>query len=145
MARFPYILLVEDNPDDVDLTLRALRRSHLMNEVVVMRNGADALDFLFREGRYARRGPEPPQLVLLDIDLPKLGGMEVLRRMRSSEATRLLPVVMPTTSNEGRGVVSNYRLGANSYVRKPVSFAEFTEAVEQLGLYWLVLNESATR
>ena len=144
MTRYPYILLVEDNPDDVDLTMRALRRSHLMNEVVVMKNGADALEFLFQEGRYARRDPEPPQLVLLDINLPKVSGLEVLKRMREREATRLLPVVMLTTSNEERDVLQSYRSGANSYVRKPVSFADFTEAVAQLGLYWLVLNESVT-
>lgn len=145
MTRYPYILLVEDNPDDVDLTMRALRRSHLMNEVVVMKNGADALEFLFQERRYARRDPEPPQLVLLDINLPKVSGLEVLKRMREREATRLLPVVMLTTSNEEWDVLQSYRSGANSYVRKPVSFADFTEAVAQLGLYWLVLNEKPTK
>lgn len=137
-----FILLVEDNQDDIDLTLRALRMHNLANEVVTVRDGAEALDFLFCRGEYARRTPEAlPQLILLDINLPKLSGLEVLKQVRSSELTRLLPVVMLTTSKQDRDVLESYVSGANSYVQKPVSFTEFTEAVKQLGVYWLILNE----
>lgn len=136
------ILLVEDNQDDIDLTLRALHKHHLVNEVVVVRDGAEALDFLFTRGKYEHRNPDMlPQLVLLDINLPKLSGLEVLKTLRADPRTRLLPVVMLTTSREDRDVIESYASGANSYVQKPVSFAEFTEAVKQLGVYWLVLNE----
>ncbi len=137
------ILLVEDNPDDEELTLRALRRNRVTNEVVVARDGVDALDYLLGTGAYEGRDPSVvPQVVLLDLKLPKLDGLEVLRRIRSEERTRLLPVVILTSSNEEQDVISGYALGANSYVRKPVDFAEFVEAVRQLGLYWLLLNQS---
>lgn len=140
-----YILLVEDNRDDVDLTLRALRKHDLSSEVIVVQDGAEALDFLFREGAYADRQPASlPQLVLLDINLPKLNGIEVLRRLRADARTHLLPVVMLTTSKQEQDIVESYSSGANSYVRKPVSFTEFTEAVKQLGVYWLVLNQAPT-
>lgn len=137
-----YILLVEDNQDDIDLTLRALRLNNLANEIVVVRDGAEALDFLFCEGGYTQRDPaDVPQLVLLDINLPKLSGLEVLKRLRASEATRFLPIVMLTTSRQDRDVLESYASGANSYVQKPVAFTEFTEAVRQLGIYWLILNQ----
>jgi len=137
------ILLVEDNRDDVDLTLRALRSNHIMNEVVVARDGVEALDYLFGEGKYAGTGPTVmPQVVLLDLKLPKIDGMEVLRRLRENERTRYLPVVILTSSKEQVDVFKGYRLGANSYVQKPVDFGEFRDAVRQLGLYWLLLNES---
>lgn len=137
-----YILLVEDNQDDIDLTLRALRKHDLNREVVVVKDGAEALEFLFCEGQHADRTPSNlPQLVLLDINLPKLSGIEVLRRLRSDPRTQLLPVVMLTTSRQDQDIVESYASGANSYVRKPVSFTEFTEAVKQLGVYWLVLNQ----
>lgn len=138
------ILLVEDNPDDQALTLRALKQNQIMNHVVVAPDGVAALDFLFGEGEYQGRNLEQmPQLILLDLKLPKLDGFEVLRRMRADQRTRLLPVVILTTSREEQDLVKGYGLGANSYVRKPVEFSEFTEAVRQLGLYWLLLNENA--
>lgn len=137
------ILLVEDNPDDQELTLRSLRVNRILNEVVVAEDGVEALDYLFCTGRYAARDPDAiPQLVLLDLKLPKLSGLEVLRRLRADERTRLLPVVILTSSREERDVLDGYNLGANSYVRKPVEFGEFRDAVRQLGLYWLLLNES---
>ncbi|HEX9800495.1 MAG TPA: response regulator [Thermoanaerobaculia bacterium] len=140
------ILLVEDNPDDEALTLRALRKHNLGNEVVVARDGAEALDYLFATGPHAGRDASAtPQLVLLDLKLPKLDGLEVLRRVRSDERTRLLPVVVLTSSREERDLIDSYRLGANSYVRKPVDFNEFVEAARQLGLYWLLLNEPPPR
>lgn len=136
------ILLVEDNPDDEALTLRALRKHNIVNEVVVAHDGVEALDYLFGSGAWAGRDPRVlPQVVLLDLKLPKVDGLEVLRRIRADERTRLLPVVILTSSNEEKDRVSGYGLGANSYVRKPVDFEEFVEAVKQLGLYWLVLNE----
>jgi two-component system response regulator len=136
------ILLVEDNPDDEALTLRALKKNNIRNAVVVARDGAEALDYLFGTGASAgREAPELPQVVLLDLKLPKVDGLEVLRRLRAHPRTRLLPVVILTSSKEERDLVNGYALGANSYVRKPVDFAEFTEAVRQLGLYWLILNE----
>ena len=128
------ILLVEDNPDDEALTRRALQKHNLKNELVVAHDGQEALDYLFKGGRL-------PQLILLDLKLPKIDGLEVLRRLRADERTKLLPVVILTSSNEERDLVSSYSLGANSYVRKPVDFNEFTEAARQLGLYWLLLNE----
>ena len=135
------ILLVEDNPDDEALTLRALKKSHVMNEVVIARDGVEALDYLFATGAYAGRDESVmPHLVLLDLKLPKVDGLEVLRRMRADERTRLLPVVVLTTSNEQRDIIDSYSFGANSYIRKPVDFLQFTEAVQQLGLYWLLLN-----
>lgn len=137
-----FILLVEDNQDDIDLTLRALRMHNLANEVVIVRDGAEALDFLFCRGAFAERNPEHiPQLVLLDINLPKLSGLEVLKQVRNNERTKLLPIVMLTTSKQDRDVLDSYMNGANSYVQKPVSFTEFTDAVRQLGIYWLILNE----
>jgi two-component system response regulator len=135
------ILLVEDNPDDEALTLRALKKNNILNEVVVAHDGVEALDYLFGTGRWAGRDTRvQPQLVLLDLKLPRMDGLELLRRLRADGRTRLQPVVILTTSNEERDVVSSYELGANSYIRKPVSFDEFMEAVRQLGLYWLVLN-----
>jgi two-component system response regulator len=140
------ILLVEDNPDDELLTLRALQRNHILNEVVVARDGAEALEYLFATGPYADRDTDTmPQVILLDLKLPKVDGLEVLRRVRSDERTRLLPVVVLTTSNEERDMVESYSLGANSYVCKPVDFVQFAEAVRQLRLYWLVLNETPRR
>ena len=135
------ILLVEDNPKDEALTLRALKRGNIANEVVVARDGAEAVDYLFSPGPDGRLN-SLPQLVLLDLKLPKLDGHEVLRRIRADERTRLLPVVILTTSVEDCDRLNGYRLGANSYVRKPVDFREFADAVVQLGLYWLVLNEA---
>ena len=136
------ILLVEDNPKDEELTLRALRKNKISNEVTVARDGAEALDYLFARGAHAGRDPLVlPQLVLLDLKLPKLDGFEVLRQVRAQETTRLLPVVILTTSNEERDRLAGYRNGANSYVRKPIDFNEFIEAVRQLGLYWLILNQ----
>lgn len=129
------VLLVEDNEDDVELTLRAFKKHNLANEIHVARDGKEALDFLF--------GGRPiPQVVLLDLKLPKIDGLEVLRRIRADARTQLLPVVILTSSNEERDMVESYRLGANSYVRKPVDFQQFTEAAHQLGLYWMVLNLS---
>ncbi len=136
------ILLVEDNPDDEALTLRALRKNNVRNEIVVARDGSEALEYLFAEGAYKDRDvSELPQLVLLDLKLPKVDGFEVLRRIRADERTRLLPVVILTSSREEQDVVNGYRSGCNSYVRKPVNFDEFIEAARQLGLYWLLLNE----
>jgi len=135
------ILLVEDNADDEELTLRALKKHHIGNQVFVARDGAEALDFLFCEGQYADRDPnEMPQVTLLDLKLPKVDGLEVLRRLRADERTRMLPIVILTSSNEEKDVIEGYQLGANSYVRKPVDFNEFLEAAQKLGLYWLVLN-----
>ena len=137
------ILLVEDNPDDVTLTLRALKKNNLLNEVIVARDGVEALDFLFCEGNYANRAPEHlPELILLDLKLPKVDGLEVLKRIRAHGRTKLLPVVILTSSNEQSDIISGYELGVNSYIRKPVDFEQFIEAVRQLGLYWLVLNQA---
>ena len=137
------ILLVEDNPDDEALTLRALKKNNIKNEVVVARDGAEALDYLFGTGKYAGRDTAHlPQVVLLDLKLPKMEGLEVLRRVRADERTKLLPVVILTSSNEDQDRIAGYGLGANSYVRKPVDFSQFLEAARQLGLYWLVLNEA---
>lgn len=136
------ILLVEDNPDDEVLTLRAFRKNKIGNNVVVAHDGAEALDFLFCAGAYADRDPhEKPQVILLDLKLPKMDGLEVLRRIRADERTSMLPVIILTSSKEQQDLISGYKLGANSYIRKPVDFAQFTDAVRQLGLYWLVLNE----
>ena len=136
------ILLVEDNPDDEALTLRALKKNHVLNEVVVVRNGLEALDYLFATAAYADRDMRVmPEVIMLDLKLPKMDGLEVLRRIRADDRTRLLPVVILTSSDEERDVIEGYKLGANSYVRKPVEFTQFAEAVRQLQLYWLVLNE----
>lgn len=136
----PVIMLIEDNAMDEALTLRALKRSNIADSVVVARDGAQALSYLFEPGSDGSRNPLP-QLILLDLKLPKIDGHEVLRRIRADERTELLPVVILTTSVEERDRLDGYRLGANSYVRKPVDFAEFVTAVAQLGLYWLVLNQ----
>ncbi len=136
------ILLVEDNRDDEALALRALQKNNIRNKVIVARDGAEALDYLFASGTYAGRNAEIlPQLVLLDLKLPKIDGLSVLRELRADQRTKLLPVVILTSSNEEQDRMSGYDLGANSYVRKPVDFDQFTEAVRQLGLYWLILNE----
>ncbi len=137
------ILLVEDNPRDEALTLRALRKSNIANEIVVARDGVEALDYLFGTGNYSRRDHEMPQLVLLDLKLPKVDGLQVLQRIREDERTRRLPVVIFTSSSEEEYMIKSYDLGANSYIRKPVEFEQFLEATKQLGLYWLVLNEAA--
>lgn len=140
------ILLVEDNPDDEALTLRALSRAKVANEVLVARDGAEALDLLFARGAYVGRADWPlPQVVLLDLKLPKLDGLEVLKELRANERTRHLPVVVLTSSSEDRDVVESYRLGANSYIQKPVDFQQFMEAAAALGLYWLVLNRQPPR
>lgn len=140
------ILLVEDNPDDEALTLRALKKNNIRNEVVVARDGAEALGYLFGTGAYAGRDMSVmPTVTLLDIKLPKIDGLEVLRRMRADERTKLLPVVILTSSKEEQDLIDGYRLGASSYIRKPVDFNQFTEAVRELGLYWLVLNETPSR
>ncbi|HEX4600633.1 MAG TPA: response regulator [Gemmatimonadales bacterium] len=136
------ILLVEDNADDIALTLRALKQSNVANDVVVARDGAEALEYLFGTGRYAGRDPHAvPRLVLLDLQLPQVNGLEVLKRLRADPRTRLLPVVILTSSAEDEDRVNGYQLGANSYVRKPVDFARFVEATQQLRMYWLVFNE----
>jgi len=137
------ILLVEDNPDDEALTLRALQKNNIINEVVVARDGAEALDFLFGTGAYADRDLAlMPEVILLDINLPKINGLEVLEKIRANERTRLLPVVILTTSNEEQDKIKSYTLGANSFIRKPVDFQQFSEAIRQLGVYWLVLNQA---
>jgi two-component system, response regulator len=144
MSRSNIILLVEDNPDDVELTLRAFRKSKVLNEIVVVRDGVEALDYLFSTGAFAGRDPNTsPEVVLLDLKLPKLDGLEVLRRMRADERTRRTPVVVLTSSGEEKDILTSYDLGANSFVRKPVDFNQFLEAAQQLGLYWLVLNQRA--
>lgn len=138
------ILLVEDNPDDEALTLRALRKNNIGNEIIVARDGAEALDYLFGTGAYAGRDVSlQPELTLLDLKLPKVDGFEVLKKLREDERTKRLPVVILTSSKEQQDVANGYDLGANSYVRKPVDFQQFVDAVRQLGLYWLVLNERA--
>lgn len=136
------ILLVEDNPDDETLTLRALKKNNIKNKVIVVRDGVEALDYLFCRRGYANRDPGlPPQVVLLDLKLPKLDGLEVLRQIRANEQTKLQPVVILTSSKEDQDLINGYKLGVNSYVRKPVNFEDFSEAIKQLGLYWLILNE----
>jgi CheY-like chemotaxis protein len=137
------ILLVEDNPDDEELTLLALKESNILNKVAVARDGVEALDYLFGAGKWAGRDSfQRPQIILLDLKLPKLSGLEVLERLRANPRTRLIPVVVLTSSSEEEDVIASYRLGANSYVRKPVEFHRFADAVRQLGLYWLLLNET---
>lgn len=137
------ILLVEDNPNDVELTLHALRKNHLANRIEVVRDGAEALDFIFGTGAYAhRQHHEKPKVILLDLKLPKVDGLEVLQRVRSNPQTRAIPVVVLTSSREERDIVESYQWGVNSYIVKPVDFEQFTDAVRQLGLYWLLLNQS---
>jgi len=138
------ILLIEDNPDDEELTILALKESNIVNKVVVARDGPEALEYLYGTGKYKGRDPSRlPQIILLDLKLPKLGGLEVLQRLRSDPLTQLIPVVVLTSSSEEEDILTSYRLGANSYVRKPVEFHRFVEAVRQLGLYWLLINEVA--
>jgi two-component system response regulator len=143
MSDTKVILLVEDSPDDVELTLRAFKRSHLMNPIVVARDGIEALDFLFARGPHAERAGAPlPTLVILDLKLPKLDGLSVLKAIRADERTALLPVVILTSSKQEQDMMCGYSLGANSYVRKPVDFSEFLDAVKALGIYWLMINET---
>jgi CheY-like chemotaxis protein len=137
------ILLVEDNPDDEALTLRAMQKNHLVNPVVVVHDGVEALDYLFATGQFSNRdSAELPAVILLDLKLPRLDGLEVLKRLRENPTTRMIPVVILTTSNEENDIVSSYSLGANSYVRKPVDFEQFTDAVGKMGMYWLLINEN---
>lgn len=135
------ILLVEDNPDDVALTIRAFKKNKMNNPLVVATDGQEALDLLFAEGAYKGQGAVNPLLMLLDLKLPKIGGLEVLKRVRSDDRTRVLPVVILTSSKQEEDVITGYKLGANSYVRKPVDFDQFLETARQIGLYWLLLNE----
>lgn len=140
--KYKTILLVEDNLDDVDLTLRALKKNNIKNEVNVVYDGAEALDFLFGTGKYTGRDlASMPAVILLDLKLPKIDGLEVLRQLRNNELTKLLPVVILTSSKQEQDIVTGYSLGVNSYVRKPVDFNQFAEAVSHLGLYWLLINE----
>ena len=142
MAKRNALLLVEDNPDDEELTLLAFEQSRIVNEVVVAHDGVEALDYLFGRGIYTERDlSDMPALILLDLQLPRLNGLEVLQRLRSDDNTKLIPVVMLTTSNEQQDLINSYRLGCNSYIRKPVDYDQFVTALQQLGMYWLVLNE----
>jgi len=137
------IFLVEDNPDDVVLTERALKKSHILNKLVVARDGAEALEYIFGTGNYSGRDmSKMPEVILLDLKLPKIDGLEVLKKIRADKRTKLLPVVILTSSKEENDLINGYSLGANSYIRKPVNFNQFAEAIRQLGLYWLVLNEA---
>jgi CheY-like chemotaxis protein len=133
------ILLVEDNPDEVALTMRALKKGNIVNEIQTVRDGVEALDYLLGKGPYA--GRQLPAVVLLDLNLPKVSGIEVLQRMRADERTKLVPVVILTSSKEDQDLLNGYKFGANSYIRKPVDFSQFAQAIQQLGLYWLVINE----
>lgn len=140
------ILLVEDNPDDEALALRALKKNNIANEIVVVHDGVEALDYLWCQGSYEGRDPNDlPQVILLDLKLPKINGLEVLKSVRSDERTKLLPVVILTSSGEERDMIEGYALGANSYIRKPVDFEQFLDAVKELGLYWLVINQVPRR
>lgn len=140
------ILLVEDNPDDEILTVRALKKNNILNDIIVARDGAEALDYLFGTGSYADRDMTVmPQVILLDLKLPKIDGLEVLRQVRGDDRTKLLPVVVLTSSSEEQDIINSYSLGANSYIQKPVDFEQFTASVKNLGLYWLVINESPVK
>lgn len=142
MSRNRIILLVEDNPNDIELTLRAFKKHNIANEIVVASDGEEALDYLFATGVHADRDPTAwPEVVLLDLKLPMMQGLDVLQRIRNDERTKRLPVVILTSSNEEKDLITSYDLGANSFVRKPVDFGQFADAAQQLGLYWLVLNE----
>jgi two-component system response regulator len=142
VGRDETILLVEDNPDDVELTMRAFRKNKIANNMMVARDGVEALDYLFCRGAYASRNiKDIPRLILLDLKMPKLDGLQVLERLRADEYTKLIPVVILTSSKEEQDLISGYKSGANSYVRKPVDFNQFVEAVRQIGLYWLLINE----
>ena len=141
MAELKSILLAEDNPKDVELTLTALAENHLANEVVVASDGEEALDYLFRRGRFAMRSGGNPAVVLLDLKMPRVDGLEVLRRIKADEALKTVPVVMLTSSREERDLVESYRLGINAYVVKPVGFEQFVNAVREIGAFWAVLNE----
>lgn len=139
------ILLVEDNQDDLELTLHALRRENLANQILVVRDGEEALDFIFCKGKYSQRNFDcPPRLVLLDLKLPKVNGTEVLKQIKTDPRTKTIPVVILTSSKEERDLVHSYNFGANSYIQKPVNFSEFRQTVKQLGLYWLVVNQSGS-
>ena len=139
------ILLVEDNQDDLELTLHALRRENLANQILVVRDGEEALDFIFCKGKYSQRNFDcPPHLVLLDLKLPKVNGTEVLKQIKTDPRTKTIPVVILTSSKEERDLVHSYNFGANSYIQKPVNFSEFRQTVKQLGLYWLVVNQSGS-
>lgn len=141
-----YILLVEDNPDDAELTLRALKKGNIKNEIVWVKDGAEALDFLLCTGQYAgRKIEEMPAVMVLDLNMPKIGGLDVLRKVRSDERLKLLPTVILTTSKQESDIITSYNLGANSYIKKPVNFDNFAQAVVTLGLYWLLLNEPPVR
>ena len=142
-AQIQTILVVEDNPDDVELLLRALRKNNIANDIVITHDGAEALDYLFCTGAYADRDKTAmPRIILLDLKLPKLNGLQVLERLRADERTMLTPVIILTSSKEEQDLISGYKTGANSYVRKPVNFNQFVEAVRQIGLYWLLINET---
>jgi two-component system response regulator len=136
------ILLVEDDPNDIDLTRRAFRKSNITNELMVVRDGVQAMEYLFGTGEFAGRNVcDTPSIILLDLKLPKVGGLEVLEHIRSDDRTRLIPIIIVTSSGERQDLIAGYRLGANSYVRKPIRFEDFIQAVQQIGIYWLALNE----
>lgn len=146
MATEKFILLVEDNPDDETLTQRALKKSKINNDIAIARDGVEALEFLFCEGRYSTRNPQKkPAVILLDLKLPKISGLEVLKRLRADDRTQFFPVVILSSSKEEHDLINSYRLGANSYIRKPLDFNRFAEAVSKLCFYWLELNEPAPR
>ena len=136
------ILLVEDNPTDAELTMRALRKGNLANQITWVKDGAEALEFIFRSGAYAGRPDQNPRLILLDLKLPKVDGIEVLRRIKADEQTRTIPVVMVTSSQEGRDITESYKLGVNSYVVKPVEFDAFSDTVAKAGFYWMLVNKT---
>ena len=136
------ILLVEDSPEDAELAMRALRKGKLANHITWVKDGAEALEFIFRDGAYAGRSDQNPKLILLDLKLPKVDGIEVLRRVKADERTRVIPVVMVTSSAEGRDVIESYKLGVNSYLVKPVEFEQFSETVAKAGFYWMLMNKA---